>query len=91
MAQLEGRGPLAVDALAGHPATDPTTPTHDVRRRQVLALTEAGRAVFAEAGPLWREAQRAMVERLGAEAVADLDERFERGVERLAPVAEDEA
>ncbi|MFM1991622.1 MAG: MarR family transcriptional regulator [Pseudomonadota bacterium] len=51
------------------------------RRRMRLGLTAAGRAALRAAVPLWREAQRALRERVGAERMhalhASLDDTLE--------------
>lgn len=78
---LAKKGPLAMNELAGFLVTDRTTLTRNLkplerkglveitpgedRRVRMVSITDAGRATFERAKPLWAEAQAAMVERLG--------------------------
>ncbi|MHA1536297.1 MAG: MarR family winged helix-turn-helix transcriptional regulator [Alphaproteobacteria bacterium] len=78
---LARKGPLSMNELAGFLVTDRTTLTRNLgplereglveiapgedRRVRMVSITEAGRAVYERAKPLWAEAQTAMVERLG--------------------------
>jgi DNA-binding MarR family transcriptional regulator len=53
------------------------------RRRTRLTLTDAGRGALREAAPLWREAQRALRERLGTPSVGALHAAIDATLERL--------
>jgi DNA-binding MarR family transcriptional regulator len=53
------------------------------RRRTRLELTPAGREVLRAAVPLWRDAQRALRERLGGAIVGDLHAALDDTLERL--------
>jgi len=58
-------------------------PDPDDRRRTRLALTPAGRDVFRTAVPRWRDAQRALRERVGEPAVHALHASIDDTLERL--------
>ena len=78
---LAKKGPLAMNELAAFLVTDRTTLTRNLeplqrkglveitpgedRRVRMVSITDAGRATFERAKPLWAGAQAAMVERLG--------------------------
>ena len=78
---LTRKGPLSMNELAGFLVTDRTTLTRNLkplerkglveiapgedRRVRMVSITEAGRATYQSAKPLWAEAQAAMVDRLG--------------------------
>jgi len=47
------------------------------RRVRLAALTGAGERMVADALPLWREAHARVVAALGADAAADLRDRFD--------------
>jgi DNA-binding MarR family transcriptional regulator len=80
---LHHGGPSSVSDLADRLVMDRTTLTRnlqplqrrdlitlgpgDDRRTRRITLTDAGRKAMAEAFPLWREAQREIIGRLGAE------------------------
>lgn len=80
---LAKKGPLAMNELAGVLVTDRTTLTRNLgplrrkglieiapgedKRVRMVSITEAGRATYQRAKPLWAEAQAAMVDRLGDE------------------------
>ena len=80
LGHLVAEGPMSVTRLAGRLGMDRTTLTRnlrplerqglvaigagDNRRTRRIVATEAGRAVFAKARPLWAEAQRHFLERL---------------------------
>ncbi len=54
------------------------------RRRTRLALTDAGRDTLRDAVPHWRAAQRALRERVGADAVGALHGAIDGTLERLS-------
>ncbi|WP_040580172.1 MarR family winged helix-turn-helix transcriptional regulator [Methyloferula stellata] len=54
------------------------------RRRRMIALTDAGRAIIPVAYPLWRKAQEQLAELLGARDIASLNSALDRSLERLA-------
>jgi DNA-binding MarR family transcriptional regulator len=83
LARCTAGGPSNVSDLAERLVMDRTTLTRnlqplqrrglitlgpgDDRRTRRITLTDAGRKAMAEAFPLWREAQRDIIGRLGAE------------------------
>jgi DNA-binding MarR family transcriptional regulator len=58
-------------------------PDPDDLRRTRLGLTDAGREALRAAVPLWRDAQRALRERLGADTVAALHSVVDLTLERI--------
>ncbi len=54
------------------------------RRSKSLALTAAGRALWAEARPLWLAAQAEITARLGAPMVAELHQLLDASFDKLA-------
>ncbi len=67
---LQARGLVAV------------APGTEDRRQRLIRLTDAGRALLADAYPLWRAAQAGLAERLGGQA-ADLDTALTGALARL--------
>lgn len=88
LAVLAGKGPLPLTRLAEALVLDRTTltrnlaplvarglvedGTEDDERVRLVAVTEAGRALVAEATPLWREAQGQVARLLGDDRLAVL-------------------
>lgn len=58
------------------------------RRAEILALTAAGRAVFADLGQRAIDYDRALRARLGPKAAADLDDLLRRMIAEGAPEAD---
>ncbi len=99
LALLPG-GPPTVQELAEILSMDRTTLTRTLkpliaahlitlttgadRRSKSVALTQAGRAAFALAKPLWRQAQDEMLMRLGPGRVADLHRLLDNSYATLA-------
>jgi DNA-binding MarR family transcriptional regulator len=54
-----------------------TTRAED-RRTRVASLSAKGRAALAKAVPLWRSAQRAVIERVGEDGWASLRDALQR-------------
>jgi DNA-binding MarR family transcriptional regulator len=83
LATLDGTGPLGMGALAEALAMDRATLGHNLRplmarglvemvagadrRSRVVALSAGGRALLAEAQPLWQGAQAALAEAVGVQ------------------------
>ena len=81
-------GPITINRLAERLVMDRTTLTRNLkplerqrliqivsgedRRTRAVTLTERGHEVLAQALPLWEEAQRQIVERLGRERWRDM-------------------
>jgi DNA-binding MarR family transcriptional regulator len=81
LAVLARRGSLSINELADGLVMDRTTLTRNLRpverqglvkilpgedrRTRIVALTRRGRATYERALPLWREAQKEIIERLG--------------------------
>jgi len=88
LSNLAKAEPMPIGALAGHMVMDRTTLTRNLkpleragfvetvpgtdRRARPIAITPAGEAALAAARPLWAEAQREIVGRLGIEDWAGL-------------------
>ncbi len=53
------------------------------RRRRMIGLTDAGRAIIPEAYPLWRKAQSELAALLGANEILSLNKVLDRSLERL--------
>ncbi len=86
--EVERRGPIALLPLARIMIMDRATLGHNVRpleangyltlaigkdrRSREVSLTRAGRAILAEARPLWRRAQAIFEAEIGREKAADL-------------------
>ena len=91
------RGPVNISALADLMVMDRTTLTRNLkplqkrgllqvvpgsdRRTRAVTLTAAGEAMLAQALPLWRQAQREVVEGLGEQRFAGLLGDLRRTVE----------
>ncbi len=81
LAVLARRGSLSINELADGLVMDRTTLTRNLRpverqglvkilpgedrRTRIVTLTSRGRATYESALPLWREAQKEIIERLG--------------------------
>ena len=88
LAVIAGRGPMPMTRLAEILVMDRTTLTRNLKplvakgwaeigrerdeRVRLISATEAGKAVVAEAAPLWRQAQARVEHRLGAERLSEL-------------------
>jgi DNA-binding MarR family transcriptional regulator len=97
LSNLAQTGPMPIGALAKQMVIDRTTLTRNLkpleragfietvpgtdRRARPVAVTEAGAAALAAARPLWAEAQRALVTRLGVEDWADLIGRLRQTID----------
>ncbi len=55
----------------------------DDRRRRTLMLTDAGRAAFHGAAPLWRKAQAAFAEMMGTRSFDVLDRSLDLSLQQL--------
>ncbi len=94
------RGPITIGQLAELVTTDRTTLTRNLRpllasgviertsagdkRRHELVATQAGRALFKRALPLWSAAEQEVRAAMGAKLTADLHGALDRSMERLA-------
>jgi DNA-binding MarR family transcriptional regulator len=94
------RGPITIGQLADLLATDRTTLTRNLRpllasgvierasagdkRRHELVATQAGRALFKRALPLWSSAEQEVRAAMGAKLTSDLHGALERSMEKLA-------
>lgn len=97
---VTARGPVSIGRLSELLNTDRTTLTRNLRpllkdglieraasgdrRRHELVATQAGRALFKRALPLWAAAEQEVRDVLGAKLTADLHGTLERSMERLA-------
>ncbi len=100
LANLVRREPPSVHELAALMGMDRTTVTRNLkpllargllvlatgpdRRSKYVAVPEAGRALWAEAKPLWRLAQDEIQARLGAGDLADLHRLLDESFEKLS-------
>lgn len=96
---VSARGPVSITQLADLLATDRTTLTRNLRpllatglieraatgdrRRHELVATQAGRALFKRALPLWAEAEQKVRDAMGGKLTADLHGALERSMEKL--------
>lgn len=97
---VTARGPVSITRLSDLLATDRTTLTRNLRpllasgliervaagdrRRHELVATQAGRAMFKRALPLWSAAEHEVRAAMGARLTADLHGALERSMEKLA-------
>ena len=97
---VTAEGPVAIGRLSDLLATDRTTLTRNLRplltgglieraasgdkRRHELVATQAGRALFKRALPLWAAAEQEVRAAMGAELTADLHGALDRSMEKLA-------
>lgn len=88
LATLAEASPISINRLATLMGMDRTTLTRDLgvvskqgwvrievgedHRRRVVTLTEEGQRVLAQARPLWQQAQRLLLDRLGPQHVEAL-------------------
>ncbi|MBD1206669.1 MAG: MarR family transcriptional regulator [Rhodobacteraceae bacterium] len=79
----------AVAALEEQGLLSRTTSPLD-RRAEILALTDAGRAVFADLGQRAIEYDRALRARLGTQIAADLDDLLRRIIAEGTPVGDED-
>jgi DNA-binding MarR family transcriptional regulator len=95
-------GPVSIGRLSDLLATDRTTLTRNLRpllqlglieraasgdkRRHELLATQAGRALFKRALPLWAAAEQEVRTAMGARLTADLHGAIDRSMEKLAPL-----
>ncbi len=89
-------GPVSITELAATLGMERTSLTRNLRpleqrallerseegwkRTRLVELTEAGRALLAQAIPLWQQAQQEMSERMGKQKVAQLRELLRESV-----------
>lgn len=97
---VTAKGPIAIGHLSELLATDRTTLTRNLRpllqdglieraasgdkRRHELVATQAGRALFKRALPLWAEAEQEVRSAMGSRLTADLHGALDRSMEKLA-------
>lgn len=96
---VSAHGPISITRLADLLATDRTTLTRNLRpllatgliertatgdrRRHELIATQAGRALFKRALPLWAEAEQKVRDAMGGKLTSDLHGALERSMEKL--------
>lgn len=99
---VTAEGPVSIGRLADLLATDRTTLTRNLRpllqgglierapsgdrRRHELLATQAGRALFKRALPLWAAAEQEVRLAMGSKLTADLHGALDRSMEKLAPL-----
>ena len=97
---VSAEGPVSIGRLSDLLATDRTTLTRNLgpllkdglvervqsgdKRRHELVATQAGRALFKRALPLWAAAEQEVRDAMGAKLTADLHGAIERSMEKLA-------
>lgn len=97
LATLKSIGPVTMTKLATAMATDRTTLTRTLRplereglietsrgsdrRRRIISITERGDSVLERARPLWAEAQKTIVDRLGTGDWADFMNKLQTTIE----------
>jgi len=97
---ITAEGPVSIGRLSDLLATDRTTLTRNLgpllkdglveraqsgdKRRHELVATQAGRALFKRALPLWAAAEQEVRDAMGAKLTADLHGAIERSMEKLA-------
>ena len=97
---VSAEGPVSIGRLSDLLATDRTTLTRNLRpllklglierahsgdrRRHELVATQAGRALFRRALPLWAAAEQEVRDAMGAKLTADLHGAIDRSMEKLA-------
>lgn len=97
---VAAKGPITIGRLSELLATDRTTLTRNLRpllqgglieqaesgdkRRRELVATQAGRALFKRALPLWAAAEQEVRTAMGARLTADLHGALDRSMEKLA-------
>jgi DNA-binding MarR family transcriptional regulator len=97
---ITAEGPVSIGRLSDLLATDRTTLTRNLRplltaglveraqsgdrRRHDLVATQAGRALFKRAMPLWAAAEQEVRVALGSKLTADLHGTLARSMEKLA-------
>lgn len=99
---VTAEGPVSIGRLADLLVTDRTTLTRNLRpllqgglierapsgdrRRHELLATQAGRALFKRALPLWAAAEQEVRVAMGSKLTADLHGALDRSMEKLAPL-----
>ena len=99
---VTAEGPVSIGRLSDLLATDRTTLTRNLRpliqgglierapsgdkRRHELLATQAGRALFKRALPLWAAAEQEVRTAMGPKLTADLHGALDRSMDRLAPL-----
>jgi DNA-binding MarR family transcriptional regulator len=99
---VTAEGPVSIGRLSDLLATDRTTLTRNLRpllqgglierapsgdrRRHELLATQAGRALFKRALPLWAAAEQEVRLAMGSKLTADLHGALDRSMEKLAPL-----
>jgi DNA-binding MarR family transcriptional regulator len=97
---VTAEGPVSIGRLSDLLATDRTTLTRNLRpllqsglierapsgdkRRHELLATQAGRALFKRALPLWAAAEQEVRAAMGNKLTADLHGALDRSMERLS-------
>ena len=97
---VTAEGPVSIGRLSDLLSTDRTTLTRNLRpllqgglieravsgdkRRRELAATQAGRALFKRALPLWAAAEQEVRSAMGSRLTADLHGALDRSMEKLA-------
>jgi DNA-binding MarR family transcriptional regulator len=97
---VSAEGPVSIGRLSDLLATDRTTLTRNLRpllklglieraqsgdkRRHELVATQAGRALFKRALPLWAAAEQEVRNAMGVKLTADLHGAIDRSMEKLA-------
>ena len=97
---VSAKGPITIGRLSDLLATDRTTLTRNLRpllqgglieraasgdkRRHELMATQAGRALFKRALPLWAAAEQEVRSAMGSRLTADLHGALDRSMEKLA-------
>jgi len=97
---VSAQGPLSIGQLSELLTTDRTTLTRNLRpllraglieratsgdrRRHELVVTNAGRALFKRALPMWAAAEQEVRSAMGARLTAELHNAIDRSMEKLA-------
>ena len=97
---VSAQGPVSIGRLSELLTTDRTTLTRNLRpllraglieratsgdrRRHELVVTNAGRALFKRALPMWAAAEQEVRSAMGARLTAELHNAIDRSMEKLA-------